>query len=433
MEQVDYSTIERLRFNGTDINNFFVNGVLIWVKHSSGVYYKGQIVYFRSGPVTLSVLATDLNFIGVNAIGDVIYFNLQNDRENLALIEPPNTSGFHIGQIIFVDGKEARITGIDGKVLYYVYLDGTTESTDSSVATNITTVGTGTGGGGDGTGGVDTSLYQVGETIYYNGELATIRGIGTGTLFLELQDGTFETVGTGSGLSDEANTTGFDIGDTIYINGREAIVTGVAGGIVTYQFVDDGSYGSLDTGNTGGQLGTAPNTSGYNVGDIIYVNGRQAVVTGVNGTVITYKFLDNGLTGTSNTGTSDNNSLSTDPNTTGYNIGDIFYLNGVRCVVTDIKGGTLFYRTDNGVTGSLDPSTATGISNTAPNLTTFLVGQVCFIDGVRKTIIAIAGTTLTLDDNSTVDINVDNVTKHLHWDDAPKYYNNYNSTWNNPQ
>ena len=23
MEQVDYSTIERLRFNGTDINNFF--------------------------------------------------------------------------------------------------------------------------------------------------------------------------------------------------------------------------------------------------------------------------------------------------------------------------------------------------------------------------------------------------------------------------
>ena len=105
----------------------------------------------------------------------------------------------------------------------------------------------------------------------------------------------------------------------------------------------------LDTGNTGGQLGTAPNTSGYNVGDIIYVNGRQAVVTGVNGTVITTNFLIMVLLEQVILGTSDNNSLSTDPNTTGYNIGDIFYLNGVRCVVTDIKGGTLFYRTDNGL------------------------------------------------------------------------------------
>lgn len=437
MEQVDYSTINRLRFNGTDINNLFVNGVLIWLKHTSGAFYKGQTLYLKYGPVKVTKLETDLDLTGIDAAGNEVYFNIMVDQSDIALTPAQNTSGYFYGQIIFVGGSEGRITGIDDKTIYYTLLDGTKGSTDTSGTHNVTTVGTGGGGSTNQGGSINTDLYQVGENIYVNGRLATIRGIGTGTLFIEYNDdGTFATISDGGIVSTQSNSTGYQVGDTIYVNGREAVVTGVAGDIVTFQYVDDSTYGSLGTGanNGGGQLSGTPNTTGYEVGDIIYINGRQAIVTGVSGGTITYRFLDgNNESGTATTGTDDDDTISDEPNTSGYNVGDVFYLNGIRCVVTGVSGGNITYVDDLGGTGTIDPSTTTGITETAPNETGFNPGMKVFVAGVPKTIYSIAGKVITFTDGSSVNVDTTNVLADLHWNYALRNYNNSTSTWSDPE
>ena len=152
----------------------------------------------------------------------------------------------------------------------------------------------------------------------------------------------------------------------------------------------------------------------------------------INGTTITYVFIDDNTTGTSDSG-NDDDEISGSANTTGYNLGDYFYLNGVRCLVTSITGETLTYLDDLGGTGTINPKTTTGITNTAPNLTGFTVGQTVFVNGVPKIIYSIVGKVITFTDNTIVNTDEVTVEPHLLWNDAYKNYNNSTATWDDPQ
>lgn len=488
MEQINFSILDRVRYNGTDINHLYIDGQLVWLKHTTGFYYLGQTIYCNGGPLTLNKLARTLNVSGINESGDLVTVNVQTDSNKLSFNPSDNTTAFQVGQIIYVDDFQATIDGIVGNQIYYTLLSGATGDTDTTLATNIT-VGRGGSDSSDPTAEVDTTsipdsvtafpdelvgrtirgkeekpdrgltvgglcviteingttafttcggvgillghegtqwdlldtasvtVFTVGSVVYINGKQAIIQGEDSDTIFIQYTDGSgFDSVAKDdtARLSFTGNVTGYDIGDTIYVNGRQAEVTGVAGAIVTYKYTDN-TYGSTDTGTLHGErtLSSSPTTFGGNTGSVIYVDGQPGTVDSISG---------NDLTVTLNDNTQEvidltlDVTVSLDPNITGYEGGDIFYLNGVRCEVIGVTGALITFRDHYGTVTTIDPTTLTGVSESPSNFTVYSAGVGLYHLGTYKVIYTIEGNIITFQDNTVVDYSTNSADLSL---DAP--------------
>jgi hypothetical protein len=392
MNNVDFSLINRVRFNGSDVYNLYINGQLVWKKYFDTYYYIGQTLYkngvkFRVGRLSKTKIE------GFDASDTLVSTDILTETSQLSRTEPTNTSGYEVGQSIFVDNKEAIVTGVNGNDITYQIIGGDSGTADGTDNTNITI-----GGGGAAPGGTtaDTDDWNTGDSVYINGRAAVVQGETDSQIFIQYTDdntfGTIQKSSEGTTLSTEPKTTTYNVGDTIYINGEEAVVTGIAGGVVTYRFVGDNSTGSSDTTTNDGTTSSDPNTSGYDIGDTIYINGTSGTVTGVSGTGLQYTLV-NGSTGTiGNTATS--TEANSQPNTSGYNVGDIFYIGGVLHTVVAVSGGNVTTTDFTGTTSTFDPTTRT-IETEAPNYTPYTLGQTLYLGGTPVIVYKIEGYIIT--------------------------------------
>lgn len=398
---IDFSTISRIRVNGTDINNLYVDGELLWLKHTTGFYYLGQTIYYNGGPVVLDQLNSNLNIRGSKSNGTKVTLQVQTDRGDIDFSSSGNSSDYQIGQYIWVDELQAQITGIIGTQIYYEYLTGALGNTDSAIATNVATGGGATTGGG--TTGTETT-FSVGQDVWINGRSAVIQGQDDDTIFIQFNDND----SFGSAVKTDtitlgvtANATGYSVGDDIFINGRQAEVTGVAGNIVTYKFADN-TYGSTESLSSVGRrtLSVVGNSSGYSINESIFVNGQPATIIGISGTELSYELNDGTIT---TVDTTNDISVSASENTSGYNVGDIFYLNGVRCEVSGVTGALLTYTDYLGNVVTINPTTTTGISLVPSNETNYTTGQTIYVGGVPKIIYSIEGNLITFSSGDSID------------------------------
>jgi hypothetical protein len=400
MNNINFSLVDRVVYNGSDVHNLYINGQLMWLKYFNTYYYLGQTLYKNGERFDITSLSR-AKITGVNAVGATVDVNIATEIDNVTRSAPTNTSGYEFGQTIFVDDKQAVVTGVDGNDITYTFLDGSTQTQDATSTTNIT-IGGGSEAPGETTASTDT--WETGDTVYVNGRAAEVKGETDDEIFIQYTDtGGFATIpksNEGESLSTEQPQQDYNIGDTIYINGREATVTGIAGDVVTYSFVDDSTTGSSDVTTEDGTTSANPNTSGYDIGDDIYIDGASGTVTGISGTGVQYTLVD-GTTGVVNN-TSTSTSASSSPNTTGYDVGDIFYIGGVLHEVTAVSGGNLSTVDYYGTETTFDPTTQT-IENEAPNYTNFTLGQTLYVSGASKIVYKIEGYIITFTDGTVSD------------------------------
>ena len=123
--------------------------------------------------------------------------------------------------------------------------------------------------------------------------------------------------------------------------------------------------------STSTSLSKNPNTTGYNLDDTVYVDGVQGTVTGIAGADLVVTFGDNSK---STITMPDAESVSSSANTTGYNIDDTVYINGAEGTVTGIAGADLVVTFGDGSKSTIDSTAIYTVTVSGDNGTQFGAG-----------------------------------------------------------
>ena len=132
-QNIDFSALENISFNGSTVKTMVVDGETIWTKMASGdIYYVGQTVTIDGDPVVV----TEINGTSVTGGGTTV----DTSDPGTGAITTGNTTnqtGYSVGQTLWVDGVAKTIAGISGTVI--TFTDGSTLDTSNALGAVVTT------------------------------------------------------------------------------------------------------------------------------------------------------------------------------------------------------------------------------------------------------------------------------------------------------
>ena len=314
----DGSTLDYENLDGVTISTTIGNGT---------PYSVNQVVYING--VTEKTI-TDIS-------GTIITFSdsstLDNDNLGSDTIQenPTNNTNFTVNQVVYINGvTEKTITGIvdttitfsDGSTLDNSNLDSDTIKDNPDNNTN----------------------YEVGDVLTINGnEDRTVQKI-VGTV-ITWTTGVTTDISTTT-LVITHNTTDFTVGQTVYINGLfKKTITAIDGSVITFSANlnnQDQGVTSLDDDNLGSYSVdlVAINNTIFSIGESLWLDGVEQktiediidrIIYWTDGTQLDYFTSTISLT----------YNQPPPPNTSGYEVGDIVLYNGENEVVSSVDGDTV--------------------------------------------------------------------------------------------
>ncbi len=112
MNNVDFSLINRVRFNGSDVYNLYINGQLVWKKYFDTYYYIGHTLYNNGVKFRVGRLSTP-KLEGFDASATLVSPDILTETSQLSTTEPTNTLGSLVRHSIFVTKQLHNITGVN--------------------------------------------------------------------------------------------------------------------------------------------------------------------------------------------------------------------------------------------------------------------------------------------------------------------------------
>lgn len=291
-------------------------------------------------------------------------FSLTNAAAQFSLSRKANTTGFKIGDEIFVNGVAGVVASISGGSM--ILQDGTVIQ-NAATDNRLSKVENSTG-------------LSLGDTVYINGIEEKVLAI-AGAGFTTEGGTTIENIASDLRFSIEPNTTGLSIGDKVYINGTEETVASISG--VSFTTEEGTSILNVETDPT---FSKDPNVTGLSIGDEVYINGVKQIVASISGSSFTTQ------TGQTVQDTENAPSFSTEPNTTGLSIGTQVYINGIKETVQSISGKG--FTTKEGTV--VEDITTDKTFSSEPNSTGLEIDQIVWVQGKRYQVDTVSGSSLTL-------------------------------------
>jgi len=264
-QNIDFSALENISFNGSTVETMVVDGETIWTKMASGdIYYVGQVVTINGA--TETVVSID----GTSITGTTTTVDTSNPGgSTITTGNTTNQTGYSIGQTLWVDGVAKTIAGISGTVI--TFTDGSTLDTSNTLGAVVTTTDP----------NANTTSYTVGQTLYIDGSAKVISSISGSvitfsdgsTLDADNPGGTVisTTAPTTSGGTNQTTTQTSGVGETMYVDGEQKNISTINGTVYTF---DDGTQ--FDTNNPGSSIYFP-----YQVGDTLWSedNGEYDQIT----------------------------------------------------------------------------------------------------------------------------------------------------------
>ena len=133
-QNIDFSALENITFNGSTVETMVVDGQTIWAKmESSDIYYVGQTVTIDGN----AVVVTEINGTSVTGGGTTVDTSDPGGAVISTTDPNANTTDYTVGQTLYIDGDEKTITSISGSDI--TFSDGSSVDTSSPGGVQIST------------------------------------------------------------------------------------------------------------------------------------------------------------------------------------------------------------------------------------------------------------------------------------------------------
>jgi len=329
MTDVNLSTIDTVTFNNVTVDNLVVDGQRTWMKNANGSFAVGQIVYIngQAQVITSLGIAPAENISYLNGAGGTATVN--SGDSSVSLTDPGDTSGGTTGDTS--GGTTGDTSG------------GTTGDTSGGTTGDTT---------GDTTGFTNSDIGRTVYAITDNtargfvaNEVYTITSVPNSTtarVNVTSGNGTLRSTHEGAQWNFVLpNTTSFSANQVVYINGlQKKTIKFISGSLIT--FTDNTTLDNNDLGGTTIDLVGINNTGFANIDDTLWLDGvQQKTVEDIIDRTIYW------TDGTSTNLDTDDILVTVNqpppPNNTGYEVGDLLLVNGEQVTIFEIDGDNIKY------------------------------------------------------------------------------------------